>query len=271
MRVLLGGPWSVAAFVFVSGLGGCECLRPPVEESTSSSSSSGAAASGASSGAISLPSSRAPSSAPATSTQGSSSSSRGSSAASSGMASSLPSSSSALPSSSSLEVSSSSVMGSSSSGPSGCRVNSECTMGSDDTCFPPGTVVDCAGSCQDRGSTACTMDNECTGVFDAGMGRAIVCAEPEPIHCPCTSGQQLCTQGCVEPSDCPVEKACVAGECLERACNLDAGAACPPLFACDAQVCRRATCVQDAECGSGGYCVRGMCFPGLGTCGSGGS
>ena len=144
-------------------------------------------------------------------------------------------------------------------------------MGTDDTCFAPGTLLNCAGSCQDRGNVPCAMDSECDGLFDAGMGRPVVCADPEPMHCPCNTGQTLCTQGCVDQSDCPAERACVSGHCRVRDCNPDAGVTCPGQFTCDSLVCRRINCTQDSDCGNGGYCVVGMCFPGLGSCAPGGS
>ncbi len=114
------------------------------------------------------------------------------------------------------------------------------------------------------------MDGECAGLFDAGMGRPVVCADPETRDCPCNSGQPVCTQGCVDPADCPEEKACIGGHCVQRDCAPDAGVVCPAQFTCDTLVCRRVTCTQDTECDNPGYCVRGSCYLGLGTCGVGG-
>jgi hypothetical protein len=133
-----------------------------------------------------------------------------------------------------------------------CRTTGDCDSAAGYDCVPPGTP-DACGTCFD-GMDECLADDDC--------GATEVCVKrDEPCLC---HPYWACVPGCTADEGCAEGEACVDGHCGPAPCDTDED--CPGLFSCsDAGICVRRACTDDTAC-PGGFCVRELCQPTLGTC-----
>jgi hypothetical protein len=104
----------------------------------------------------------------------------------------------------------------------------------------------------------CAADAEC-----ATDGAPRMVCEPSDVgDCLCQS-VMICKPGCENVDDCGMGETCEAGHCLPSQC--DDQTPCPTDFGCNGD----GACLRKA-CGSSddydGECVKGSCYPTLGTC-----
>jgi hypothetical protein len=119
----------------------------------------------------------------------------------------------------------------------------ECTGGQE--CVAPGQSPGCG-----------TPPLPCTSDLDCGTGAV----------CEMTACGAACIPACTANS-CPTGEVCSNQHCRPQPC--DGGHACPQYFVCalaqSSSQCLRQTCAADKDC-SGGFCVDGACYGGLGVC-----
>lgn len=140
-----------------------------------------------------------------------------------------------------------------------CRGDADCDDGDFELCFAP-DETNC-GACQVP-DAPCADQSEC----DIGL----LCV-PFIAPCACDPFAMQCVPlvMCESDGDCQDTEVCDQGACTAKTCDQHMSG-CPEFFDCvpdsePADHCVRHPCAADDEC-SGGFCVEGRCFEGLGMC-----
>lgn len=142
-------------------------------------------------------------------------------------------------------------------GPEECSAEQDCKNAK--MCIAPGEFIGC-GMCFKPEDT-CASDKDCAPP-------ATIC---KPAKCAC-GGESTCQPGCKVAADCPEGFFCApTGQCVEDVCLVTdppgADKNCKPNFVCQNPAnphCYRKKCATSAECQ--GFCVKGLCYSGAGTC-----
>lgn len=132
-----------------------------------------------------------------------------------------------------------------------CRSNDDCAASSQE-CRHPGESPGCGVPNIDPGD--CVTDDDCMPGTTGMICDPIACSQTGAFHC---------VPGCTGNGDCPTGQSCSAGDrCVSQFC--DDQTPCPDDFHCDEMTCAQNVCVVDTDCV--GFCVEGLCYPGLGEC-----
>lgn len=137
-----------------------------------------------------------------------------------------------------------------------CCTDAQACTANGGFCRATGEAFANCGACNPVPGDFCTLDADCNPRVTG-----TVC---EPVPCACQGDARLCAPGCANDTDCLEGTTCDAAtrRCQPRSCSTDA--ACPPRFGCSNGQCARSSCTTDAQCG--GFCVKGKCYRGQGTC-----
>ncbi len=141
-----------------------------------------------------------------------------------------------------------------------CRSDGDCRAAFEQ-CLAPGEFGGC-GICMEP-MALCVSSADCSGTD--------VCVTYRPL-CTCGGDASECRPRCTETS-CEAGESCNASSGLCGPTSCTDGYACPAETECvpasdraDEHGCERNACTTDGQCGCGGACVDGLCFPALGTC-----
>lgn len=156
-----------------------------------------------------------------------------------------------------------------------CESDASCTASGFPTgylCQPnDGAKKYCRPPCTDNGS--CGTSVRC----DVGTGRC----EPRPCDdaaaclagAYCTAAKVCAVQMCNVGNPCAEGFSCTTSDftCVPTPCAVGSTTDCPSSFGCNATTlqCARLPCACDTDCGGGGYCVGGSCYPIAGHCDGG--